>query len=794
MKSLSVLPVVACGASDQGSETVSRSEFPVLTVGGDTTVESGTPSTRAGSCPDGSMPDQCGSWDGVELFASLSGSTASNDERCLCRPIDFELPAALTLTAGNAGKHRATLSFRKPNGAVTECRYKGDRIGGHSGGAIGGWQYVFEQCSDGSRAKAALQADWFKLAVSSTDKHSGPTEVRLRLGEPDVVDGVVQESVFYSDDPRVPEAALHVPRGAAPDFQDFSLSVLEQVVPGSMLENGGSPVESAGHALDVKATGVEDFVFTPVPGASCPRIELPYDPALVPAGSEDSLQARQILDIAALLAGQSTLAPVGDVTVDPLRHVVSFCVEHLSFYAPTRNSVWNAQLLSATLTEEFGTRTVTKLLYYTDPPANTIKAGGPLPVLQPSQPYTLALEFKNLGSTIWRAAGGSFTTNLVWLSSVTRSGGTVVQAASPFFGDTTLNTSVASDVVTNGTTTFSINLQTQKTGLLNLCLYHDISAPGSNFFGECFSWDHYTNPDAASGTTNAQVVEACDGVDNDGNEGNNEGFYRDADRDGFGSNVIASAADCASGAYVTNDTSDCDDGNAATHPGATEICNHVDNNCTAGTSDEPKLTFYRDSDGDTYGNAAGGMQQDCSAPSGYATSNDDCNDGNSAIHPNAADVCDGVDSNCDGKQETISTYYPDCDQDTFGRNESCLAVPVVTGCELPPPVLADQAGTTVSVPYVTNSSDCDNNNQSINPNATEVCDFVDNNCANGTSDEPRISYSYDRDQDGWCTSQTVSGCPGIAPDAGMIPSSTCESFIAPPTVATIDCNDANSMA
>ncbi|HVJ16308.1 MAG TPA: hypothetical protein VM686_12790, partial [Polyangiaceae bacterium] len=46
----------------------------------------------------------------------------------------------------------------------------------------------------------------------------------------------------------------------------------------------------------------------------------------------------------------------------------------------------------------------------------------------------------------------------------------------------------------------------------------------------------------------------------------------------------------------------------------------------------------------------------------------------------------------------------------------------------------------------------------------------------------------------WCTSQTVSGCPGIAPDAGMIPSSTCESFIAPPTVATIDCNDANSMA
>ena len=58
-------------------------------------------------------------------------------------------------------------------------------------------------------------------------------------------------------------------------------------------------------------------------------------------------------------------------------------------------------------------------------------------------------------------------------------------------------------------------------------------------------------------------------------------------------------------------------------------------------------TFYRDADGDDYGNAAITVLG-CAPPTGYVTNNTDCNDNNPAVHPGATEICNGIDDDCDG--------------------------------------------------------------------------------------------------------------------------------------------------
>lgn len=76
-----------------------------------------------------------------------------------------------------------------------------------------------------------------------------------------------------------------------------------------------------------------------------------------------------------------------------------------------------------------------------------------------------------------------------------------------------------------------------------------------------------------------------------------------------------------------------------------EICNGIDDNCN-GIIDEGVLnTYYRDADGDTYGNAAVFVTA-CSQPVGYVANNTDCNDVNNLINPGRTELCNGVDDNC----------------------------------------------------------------------------------------------------------------------------------------------------
>jgi hypothetical protein len=110
-------------------------------------------------------------------------------------------------------------------------------------------------------------------------------------------------------------------------------------------------------------------------------------------------------------------------------------------------------------------------------------------------------------------------------------------------------------------------------------------------------------------------------------------WHPDLDEDGYGNPAGATINQCSQPAGYVADNTDCNDANASINPGATEMCDGVDNNCDGQIDEGVMLTWYRDSDQDGYGDPANSIGQ-CSQPAGYVADNTDCNDGDALEHPN----------------------------------------------------------------------------------------------------------------------------------------------------------------
>ncbi len=295
---------------------------------------------------------------------------------------------------------------------------------------------------------------------------------------------------------------------------------------------------------------------------------------------------------------------------------------------------------------------------------------------------------------------------------------------------------------------------------------------------DCDDGSADVSPGGAEVCDAANADEDCDGAadDADGDASGRVPWYVDADGDGAGSDTSSEVRCDAPGGYAATDD-DCDDGDAAIHPGATEVCDaaDVDEDCDgsaddADTSVSGRATWYADTDGDTYGSPSS-TRAACEQPGGYVADATDCDDGSASTSPAGVEVCDAAnaDEDCDGAADDAdaaaaggTTWYADTDGDGYGT-----ATATRTACDAP-------SG------YAATATDCDDSSASIRPSGTEVCDAddADEDC-DGLADDAdssatgKSTFYVDADGDGYGTSSaTTSACD--APSGYAAASGDCD--------------------
>ena len=220
--------------------------------------------------------------------------------------------------------------------------------------------------------------------------------------------------------------------------------------------------------------------------------------------------------------------------------------------------------------------------------------------------------------------------------------------------------------------------------------------------GDCDDSDASVNPDATDICNERD--DDCDGAED---EDPDIAWYADSDSDGYG-DASSATLSCEQPTGHVSDTSDCDDTDAAVHPGATDICNERDDDCDGTLDEDPDLTWYADMDSDGYGDASS-TTLSCDQPSGYVSDTSDCDDTDASIHPAAEDICNEVDDDCDGieDEDPDLAWYEDADCDGYGDDGT-----EVVQCTAP-------------TDYIDAGGDCDDADSSVGPHVRGSCTAPD---------------------------------------------------------------------
>ncbi|MFT5681964.1 MAG: hypothetical protein ACI8RZ_002882, partial [Myxococcota bacterium] len=271
--------------------------------------------------------------------------------------------------------------------------------------------------------------------------------------------------------------------------------------------------------------------------------------------------------------------------------------------------------------------------------------------------------------------------------------------------------------------------------------------------------DGYTEATGDCDDNNAALspsaIEVCDGIDNncDGSidEGATQTLYADTDDDGYGNADVTVEVCSQLSGYVVIGT-DCDDGNPDAYPGGSEVCDEIDNDCNGVVDEGVGTVYYADADADGAGDSQSTAVA-CQPPAGYVINDSDCDGDDGAISPNAIELCDGIDNDCDGTTDEddaadAATWYADADSDEHGDPDATRV-----SCE-------------ADVGYVAAAGDCDDSDNDSHPGGEEVCDEADNDC-DGEVDEASASdvetFYADSDGDGYGTlNYTTAACSAPA--------------------------------